>query len=217
MSKITIGLAIVVALALVSFGLVAAARPRPEAPHLVSMQESAGALLADGGIMQARGQAMLEEGQRVADQNLIAEGQHWLLDGQDLTQRAHWLAMDPVAPANLATSPAELSRQGAWGRPHWKCAGDVARPEHSTQRIGSQALRSDGQAMQAEGRAMADHGRVMADQVETMVALHNVDASTLAALRRAARTMEMVGSHLSDNGQAMIDCAERMRRSLGYL
>jgi hypothetical protein len=73
MSKIAIGFAIFVAVALVGFSLVAAtARPRPEAPHLVSMQESAGALQADAGVMQAHGQAMIDEGRRTGDADLTA-------------------------------------------------------------------------------------------------------------------------------------------------
>ena len=87
MGKFGIGLAVLVALGLVGFSLVAAAaRPRPEAPHLVSMQESARALVADAGVIQTHGQAMLDEGQRTGDQELIAYGEHWLADGQQLSQ-----------------------------------------------------------------------------------------------------------------------------------
>jgi hypothetical protein len=67
MGKTVIGLVIVLALALVSYGLVAAsARPRPEAPHLVSMQESARALQADAGLMQAHGQQWWRRASRQA-------------------------------------------------------------------------------------------------------------------------------------------------------
>jgi len=50
------------------------------------MPESARALVADAGVIQTHGQAMLDEGQRTGDQELIAYGEHWLADGQQLSQ-----------------------------------------------------------------------------------------------------------------------------------
>ena len=216
MGKTVIGLAIVVALALVTYGLVAAsARPRPEAPHLVSMQESARALQADAGVMQAHGQAMVAAGQHTGDQDLIARGEHWLKDGQDLAQRAQWLSMDPTAPANLVTSPAELSRQAGWGSLTASAQAMLHDPSKARGALDLDALRWNGLAMQAEGRNMADHGRVMAEETDVMAARHTVDASTITALGHAAQTMQTVGGHLSANGQEMLDYAERLQRSLG--
>ena len=79
MGKLGIGLAIGAALVLVAFSLAAlAARPTQEAPRLVSMAESGQAMQQAGVLMQGHGQAMLAEGQRTEDQDLIARGEHWL-------------------------------------------------------------------------------------------------------------------------------------------
>jgi hypothetical protein len=216
MTKIVVGLAITVAVALVSFGLVAsAARPRPEPPHLVSMQEGARALLADAGVMQAHGQAMLETGQRDGSKELLTRGEHWLKDGHDLALRAQWLAMDPMSPANLDTPPTELSRQAAWGALTTTARAMLHDPTKARTAVDLEAVRWNGLAMQAEGRNMADYGRVMAEEVEVMLAQHAVDGQSTTALRQAARSMQTVGGHLAGNGQEMIDYAERMRRVLG--
>jgi hypothetical protein len=218
MGKIGIGVAVLVALGLVAFSLVAvAARPRPQAPQLVSMQDSARALLADAGVMQAHGQAMLDEGQRTGDQELIAAGEHWLTDGQQLSQRAQWLVMDPLSPGSLTVPPSQLSQQGNWGALIQTSQAMVHDPSQARTPTDMEALRWNGLSMQAEGRGMADHGRAMADQIDTMSARHVLDSQTALSLRHAAQTMQTVGSELEQNGQAMLDYADRLRRSLGYV
>jgi hypothetical protein len=218
MGKIGIGLAVVVALALVGFGLIAATvRPRVQPPQYVSMQDSGRALAADAGVMQTHGQAMIDEGQRTGDQELVAAGELWLADGQQLSQRAQWLVMDPLAPGNLTVPPSQLSQQGNWGSLIQTAQAMVHDPSQVRTPMDMEALRWNGLSMEAEGRAIADHGRAMLDQVDAMSAHHPVDPQTANVLRHAAQTMEIVGNNLEQNGQAMRDYADRLRRSLGYL
>jgi hypothetical protein len=214
--KFVLGLSVAVAVGLVAFALVArAARPGVEQPHLASMQESASALAAGGSTMVAHGQAMLAEGQRTGDQDLVAHGEHWVRDGQALSQRARWLAMDPLAPSGLVTSPAELSQQGSWGELTQTAAAMLHDPSRA-RAVDLEALRWNGLAMQAEGRMMAEHGQLMVEEAELMVARHGLAGQVAADLRQAAQAMREVGAHLQGNGQAMIDYADRLRRSMGY-
>lgn len=209
-------LALAVAVGLVAFALVArAVRPGVDQPHLISMQESAKALERAGQVMQTHGQAMLAEGQRTGDQELVAHGEHWLRDGQTLSQRAEWLAMNPLAPSSLVTPPGELSKQGSWGELTRTAAAMLHDPSRA-RAVDLEALRWNGLAMQAEGRMMAEHGQIMAEEAEVMVVRHRLDGQAAADLRQAAQTLRGVGSHLEGNGQAMIDYADRLRRSLGY-
>jgi hypothetical protein len=78
------------------------------------MAEVGQALIRDGGVMQTHAQAMLDEAARTDDSDLQAQGEQWLRDGKDLVQKGRWLVMDPLEPGNLVTTPADLSRQGAW-------------------------------------------------------------------------------------------------------
>ncbi len=217
MGKLLVGLALVVAVGLVALGSIArAARPGVEPPHLVSMGESAQAMLRDGGAMQVHGQAMLDEAGRTGDADLQVHGEHWLRDGQDLVQRARWMSMDPLAPASLVTPPAELSRQGSWGALTQTAAAMLHDPGQARRAVDLEALRWNGEAMRAEGRTMAEHGRVMAEEAEIMVSRHALQGQAATALRQAAQTMQAVGGHLEQNGQGMLDYAARLRRSLGY-
>jgi hypothetical protein len=215
MGKLMIGAAVAVAIALVGFGLVgAAARPRPAPPRVVSMVDSGQALIRDGGVMQTHAQAMLDEAARTSDSDLQAQGERWSQDGKDLVQKGRWLVMDPLAPGNLVTTPADLSRQGAWASLPQTAQAMI----HDPSKIGSASpedLRWNGEAMRAEGHAMADHGRLMTDEVEFMVARHGLSGDDALALRQAASTMQDVGTTLEQNGQGMLDAAERINRSLG--
>jgi hypothetical protein len=217
MRYITIGVAVVVALGLVAFGLIArTARPAGvESPHLVSMTESARAMLRDSAVMQTHGQWMLDEGQRTGDQNLVGAGEHWRSDGQDLARRAQWLTMNPIAPSSLVASPAELSARGNWGSLPGTAAAMLHDPS-TTREIDLEGLRWNGLAMAAEGRTMAEHGRVMAEEAGAMIARHGLSGQAAADLRQAAQTMQQVGGHLEGNGRGMIDYADRLRRSMGY-
>lgn len=209
-------LSLAVAVGLVALALVArAARPGVDQPHLISMQESAEALERAGLVMRTHGQAMLAEGQQTGDQDLLAHGEHWVRDGHTLSQRARWLAMDPLAPSSLVTSPAELSQQGSWGELTRTAAAMLHDPNRA-RAVDLEALRWNGLAMQAEGRMMAEHGQLMVEETELMVARHQLDELAAADLRQAAQAMREVGGHLQGNGQAMIDYADRLRRSLGY-
>jgi hypothetical protein len=215
MGKFFTGAAVAVAIALVGFGLVgAAARPSPAPARIVSMAEGGQALIRDGGVMQTHGQAMLDEAGRTGDADLTANGEHWLQDGKDLLQKGRWLLMDPLAPGNLVTSPAELSRQGAWASLPQTAQAMI----HDPSKIGAASpndLRWNGEAMRADGRAMAEHGGIMTEEVEVMVARHALPVDDALALRQAARTMQDVGTTLEQNGQGMLDAAARINRSLG--
>jgi hypothetical protein len=215
MGKLGIGAAVSLAFVLVGFGLVGvAARPRPAPPRVVSMVESGQALIRDGGVMQTHAQAMLDEAARTGDSDLQAQGEHWLQDGNDLVQKGSWLLMDPLAPGNLVTTPAELSRLGAWGSLPQTAQAML----HDPTKLGAanpEDLRWNGEAMRAQGRGMADHGRVMAEKVEVMVARHGLSADDALALRQASRTMQDVGTTLEQNGQGMVDAGDRINRSLG--
>jgi hypothetical protein len=109
MGRLGIGLAIVVAVALIALALgPRAGRPAIEGPHLVSMADRARALEQAGQAKQTHGQAMLSEAQRSGDRDLAFHGERWRRDGQTLVQRGQWLGMRPLAPGSLLTSPAEL-------------------------------------------------------------------------------------------------------------
>ncbi len=215
MGKLGIFAAVAVALALVAFGLVAAAaRPREAPPRLVSMGEAAEAMVRDGNVMQAHGQAMLDEAAQTGDADLRYHGQHWLQTGQDMVQRGQWMSMDPLAPGNLVTSPADLSRQGAWGSLPQTAQAMIHDPSHAGA-ADLQALRWNGQAMLAEGRTMAGQGDLMATEANAMIARHSLQGADAAAVRQSAQTLRDVGGYLQQNGQQMIDYADRLRQSLG--
>ena len=215
MGKLVIGAAVAVALALVVYGLVAAAaRPREAPPRLVSMTEAAQAMMRDGKLMLTHGQAMLDEAAQTGDADLQYHGQHWLKSGQDMEQRGRWMSMDPLAPGNLVTSPSDLSRQGAWGTLPQTAQAMMRDPSHAGAQD-LQALRWNGQAMLAEGRTMADQGELMAAEAAAMAVRHDLRGADAAELRQPAQTLRDVGGYLQQNGQQMIDYADRLRRSLG--
>jgi hypothetical protein len=217
MSRLSIGLAVVFAIALVAFGLVArVARPTVgDRPHLISMAESAGALQQAGAVMQTHGQTMFEDGQRLNDPDLVARGEHWRADGQVLAQRGQWLSMHPLAPGNLVVSPGELSVQGAWGELP-RTAEMMLHDPSKARELDLEALRWNGLAMRAEGQTMAEHGRIMAEDLGVMMSRHPVAGQTEAELRQAIGAMRAAGGHLSANGLEMIDYADRLWRSMGY-
>jgi len=216
MRKLSIGLAIGAALVLIAFSLVAlAARPTQEAPRLVSMAESGQAMQRAGALMHGHGQAMLAEGQRTGDQDLIARGEHWLRDGGVLVQGGRWMAMNPTAPGSLVSSPSELAAQGSWGE-LTRTTHEMLHDPSRAREIDLEALRWNGLAMRGQGRNIIEHGRLMAEEVELMIPQHGLDGQAANDLRQAAATMQRVGGYLEQNGQAMIDYADRLRRSLGY-
>lgn len=216
MRKLSIGLAVGVAIALVAFSVAArAARPTAEAPRLVSMAESAQAMQQAGLTMQAHAQAMLAEGQRAGDQDLIGHGEHWLTDGQALVRGGQWMGMNPTSPSSLVSSPSELAAQGSWGE-LTRTAQTMLHDPSRAREIDLAALRWNGQAMRAEGRNMVEHSRIMIEQAELMIARHGLEGQAATDLRQTAATMQQVGGYLEQNGQSMIDYADRLRRSLGY-
>jgi hypothetical protein len=213
---VAVGAALLVALGLVAAGLIVRTDDDAGAAqaHLVSMTESATAMQQAGATMQAHGQAMLDEGQRIDDADLIAQGQHWYADGRDLVQGGQWLAMSPTVPSSLVSSPSEISAQGSWGELSRTAQQMLHDPSHAAQ-LDLVALTWNGMAMQAQGRNMADHGRLMAVDVELMIARHNLSAQPATDLRAAAQLMVDVGGRLERNGREMSDYAARMRKSLG--
>ncbi|MCC6178775.1 MAG: hypothetical protein IT305_26005 [Chloroflexi bacterium] len=218
MSRFSIGLAIVVALAVVVFGTVArSARPTSaaEGPRLVSMSQSAQAMQDAGNVMQLHAQAMLTEGQRTGDQELIARGEHWLSDGQALVQGGQWMSMNPTAPGSLVASPSDLGANGSWGE-LTRTAQQMLHDPSRAREVDLEALRWNGLAMRAEGRNMADHGRNMAEDMELMIGRHGLNGLAAVELRQTAVTTNQVGGYLEQNGQSMIDYADRLRQSMGY-
>lgn len=216
-SRLTPGIiiAIVVALALVVVGLAArAVRPGAEPARLVSMAESAQAMQQAGATMAAHGQAMLDEGRRTNDQDLLAHGEHWQRDGQALVQGGQWMAMNPTAPGSLVVPPSELAKQGSLGSLTQTAQAMLHDPSQA-RAVDLAALRWTGQAMRAEGQTMAEHGRVMAEEADLMVARHELAGQAATDLRQAAQTMSDVGATLSQNGRRMIDYADQLQRSLG--
>lgn len=218
MRKLSIGLAVVVALALVAFSVVVrSARPTnaADAPRLVSMAESAQAMQQAGNVMQSHAQAMLAEGRRTGDQDLITHGEHWFNDGQALVRGGQWMAMNPTAPGSLISSPSELGAQGSWGE-LTRTAQQMLHDPTRAREVDLSALMWNGQAMRGEGRNMLDHGRIMAEEAEIMISRHGVEGQAATDLRQSATTVRQVGGYLEQNGQSMIDYADRLRRSMGY-
>ena len=214
-TKLGIGLTVGIAVVLVIAGLLArAGGPAAEPLRLASMAESAQAMQQAGATMQAHAQAMLDEGRRTGDQDLIAHGEHWQRDGQALAQGGQWMAMNPTAPGSLATAPAELAAQGSWG----ELARTVQAMQHDPSRARAtdlEALRWAGLAMWAEGQTMTEHGRVMAEEADLMTTRHGLGGPAADDLRGDAQTMREVSAALAGNGQAMIYYAGQMQRSLG--
>jgi hypothetical protein len=168
-----------------------------------------------GNVMQSHAQAMLVEGQRTGNQDLIVRGEHWLRDGQAMVRSGQWMAMNPTAPGSLVYSPSELSAQGTWGE-LTRTAQQMLHDPSRAREIDLSALMWNGQAMRAEGRNMLDHGQIMAEEAESMIARHGVEGQTATDLRQSATTLRQVGGYLEQNGQSMIDYADRLRRSMGY-
>ena len=216
MNKVSIGLAVAVALFLVTFSVVGrAAAPGPDPPHLVSMEASGRAMQQAGAAMRAHGQAMLDEGRRAGDQELIAHGEHWLRDGQDVADRGRWMAMDPAAEGNLGADRGGLTASGDWAG-LVEYARAMQHDPHRVQGTDLEALRWNGLAMRGEGENMVEHGRLMVDEVALMIAQHRLDEAAAAELRQATEALREAGEHLRQNGQAMIDYADRQRRGMGF-
>ena len=218
MSRTNVGLAIGAAAAVLGLGLlVQTARPTIAAPPVVSMVEAGRAMEEAGRTMERHGTAMIERGRAAGAMDVVAHGEHWKLDGERAIQGGRWMAMDPLAPGSLVSSPSELGMAGSWGSLTETARAMVHDPSRS-RAVDLGALRRNGLAMRAEGTAMAEHGRVMVEEVEVLMRLgdHGLDAATADELRGAATSIERAGRGLERNGQAMIDHADRMRRSLGY-
>ena len=207
MRRVGIGLAVGVA--------ARSAQPSVEPPRLVSMTESGQAMQRAGETMQAHAQAMLTEGQRAGDQELLDHGNRWLGDGQALVRGGQWMGMNPTSPASQASSPSELAAQGNWGE-LTRTAQAMLHDPSQARSVDLEALRWNGLAMRSEGRNVGEHGRVMAEQVEVMVARHGLEGQAVTDLRQTAAEMQQVGGFLEQNGEEMVDYAGRLRRSLGY-
>ena len=218
MSRVSVALAIGAAAAILGFALLAqAARPARTAPSIVSMADSARAMELAGQTMERHGAAMVEQGRATGAVDMVGHGEHWQLDGQRAVLGGRWMAMDPLAPGSLISTPAELAAAGSWGSLIETAQAMLHDPSRA-RAVDLQALRFNGLAMRAEGAAMAEHGRVMTEEVGVMMRLsdHGLDAMTADELLDAATTLERTGRVLEQNGQGMIDYADRMRRSLGY-
>jgi hypothetical protein len=217
MKRLSIGAAVFVALALVTLGVIVAAKGQTKTsvakPTLVSMDEAAQAMQQAGAAMQAHGQAMVDQGTKNGDQTLVATGKQWLEDGKQITQGGRWMAMDPTDPSNLDSpsgvaadnNRSELSRH----------AQAMLHDPSKAGAIDIEALRWDGFAMQSESQNMVAHAHVMAQAIDVMVAQHMLDDQTAAALRRAVQVLGDAGNRLGMNAQQMVDYANRLHQSLG--
>lgn len=220
-SRFGIGMAILIAVGLVVFGLIIASRApsskvaATQATSLVSMEEGALAMQQAGQVMQTHGQAMLDEARSAGDAELEQHGQHWLNDGKTLVENGGWMSANPTAPSSLLTSRDNLQSQGSWSELNRNAQAMIHNPGRIRGSVDIEALRWVGGAMLAEGRNMADHGKVMAEEADVMVERHRLQGQAEADLRAAAQTMIDVGGRLAGNGQEMVDYADRMRRSLG--
>lgn len=215
--RLIIGAAVLVALALVTVGVIVAAKGSTSSsvakPNLVSMDEAAQGMQQAGATMQAHGQAMIDQGRNSGDQNLVALGQQWLQDGQQIAQGGQWMAMDPTDPSNL-DNPAGVASDANRSALSVHAQQMLHDPSKASA-INIDALRDDGYAMQSEAQNMLAHAHVMTQLVDVMVAQHMVDDPTATALRQAALTLGDVGNRLGKNAQQMIDYANRLHRSLG--
>jgi hypothetical protein len=217
MNRFMIGAAVVVALALVTVGVVAAAKGPGSTsvakPALVSMDEAAQAMQQAGAAMQAHGQAMVDQGTKTGSQALIATGRQWLQDGQQIAQGGQWMAMDPTDPSNLDSptgvatdnNRSELSRH----------AQAMLHDPSKAGAIDIEALRDNGLAMQSESQNMVAHAHVMAQAINVMVAQDMVDDQIAADLRRAVQILGEAGNQLGQNAQQMVEYANRLHQSLG--
>lgn len=218
--RLGIGLALLTALALVAFGVVAAVRAgRPsrtanvETPQVVSMEEAGRTMQQAATTMQGHAQAMLDEGRRTGNQDLIAHGEHWLREAADLNQAGGWMLMNPVTPGALAPqanlTAADRSQLDRAVR------AMIHDPSKVGREVDLETLRWNGLSLRGEGQNMADHARVMAEEVELMVERHGLQAPAAADLRAGTAALRQGGDHLMQNGQAMIDYADRLRRGMG--
>lgn len=220
MLKWVIGMVVVVAVALAGIGIIAISRSdggsthAVDQPRLISMEESGRAMQEAGAKMQAHGQAMLDEGRQKGEQDLIAHGEHWLRDAQQLMQGGQWMAMNPTAPGSLVSSPAELREQGNWTELNRNAQAMIHDPSKA-RGVSIEALRWNGLAMRGEGQSMLDHATIMAEEAQVMVERHGLQGQAAADLRQAVEVMRQAGGHLKENGQAMMEYADRLRRSMG--
>jgi hypothetical protein len=210
-----ITLALLVALGLVGFGVFEASRRSAASSQRqpVSMADAAQAMRRAGETMRTHGQAMIGEAHRTGDQEQAAHGEQWLRDGQALLRGAGWMAMDPTDAGSLASSPAELARQGSWG-PLIRGAQAMLHDPRGAREVDVEALRWNGLAMRAEGQTMAEHGRLMAEEVATMIVRDDATGEPLAEPRAAASALQSIGDRLQLNGQAMVEEADHLRRVL---
>ncbi len=219
MTGFWIRLSVIAAVGLVALGLLLAVFSNgSSAPiagaHLVSMDESAAAMTTAGELMRAHGQAMLTDGAARNDQILLGHAKHWIGDGDALIQGGAWMAMNPTAPGNLASTPEELAANGNWTALNRATNAMLHDPSNARQ-VDIEALRWNGEAMRGEGQNMIDHARIMAEEADVMVERHGLQGQAALDLRQAVEVMRQTGGHLKENGQAMMDYADRIRRSMG--
>ncbi|MCC7368779.1 MAG: hypothetical protein IT306_10175 [Chloroflexi bacterium] len=207
-------LAAVVAVTGLGLVLVRTANDAPASPVTVSMVDGARAMDRVATVMQTHGRAMLAEGSERADAAMTADGQRWLDDGAGLLTGGRWMSMDPLSPANLATPPAELARQGTWG----ELTRTAQAMRHVPERASAtdlRALRQNGQAMVGEGQAMRWHAHVMSEAVSDMAVRHAGTARNLPDLLAATEELRRAGHGLEATGGRMVAYADRMSASLG--
>lgn len=217
LNRLTSGVAVLVALALVTLGVIVAAKGSTRSsvakPNLISMNEAAQAMQQAGAVMRAHGQAMIDQGRSTGDPDLVVLGQQWLQDGQQIALSGQWMAMDPTDPSNL-DNPDGVAADNNRQQLSVHVQEMLHNPGKATA-VNVDALRDDGYAMQGEARNMVEHARVMGQAITLMVAMHQVDGQTATELRQAAQLLNDAGNRLGQNAQQMVDYATWLRRSLG--
>jgi hypothetical protein len=154
---------------------------------------SADAMAAGGAAMIEMARAMDEAAALMlesGDPQLVALGQHWVLDAQALQRQAAWMVLSATA-ADMVHDPA------------------------TAHEINARNLKGNGLAMAAEGRAMAEHGRAMTAQVDQLLAAGAISPDLAEQLVTAGEELVATGEALQRDGQRMQEFADDMLALIG--
>jgi hypothetical protein len=154
---------------------------------------SADAMAAGGAAMVQMAQVMDEAAALMLgsdDPQLVALGQHWVLDAQALRQQAAWMVLSATA-ADMIHDPAKAHEINAWN------------------------LKGNGLSMAAEGEAMAEHGQEMTTQVQQLRETGALSPNLADQLLAAGQEMVATGESLQRDGRRMQEFADDMLTLIG--
>jgi hypothetical protein len=163
--------------------------PLPDAEDRASadaMAAGATAMIQMARVMDEAASLMLASG----DPELVALGQHWVLDAQALRQQAAWMVLSATA-ADMIHDPA------------------------TAHELNARNLKGNGMAMTAEGQAMAAHGQDMTDRVERLGDAGSLAPHLTEQLVAAGQQMIDAGEALQRDGQRMQEVADDMLALIG--